>query len=81
MKDTEDTSSATAPSSSLAAASQSDLERNPTWAQQISFDDGFNLDLAGTSALAVTSQSTGAGVSSLTDPTSSNSPQPSRPLG
>ncbi|GAC98810.1 hypothetical protein PHSY_006405 [Pseudozyma hubeiensis SY62] len=39
-------------SSSLAVGSQSDLQRKPTWAQ-ISFDDGFDLNLGATSMRSV----------------------------
>ncbi|EST05789.1 hypothetical protein PSEUBRA_004815 [Kalmanozyma brasiliensis GHG001] len=60
-----DPSAAAAPSSSLLTAeSQSELKRKPTWAQ-ISFDDGFDLNIAGTSALGASSEKTDPSSSSM----------------
>ncbi|KAJ1020111.1 hypothetical protein NDA16_004391 [Ustilago loliicola] len=62
----------TGASNSLSVEPHSDLERKPTWAQ-ISFDDGFDLNLGSTSALAVTHQKAG-------DSAASSSVQNTRPL-
>ncbi|SPO32184.1 uncharacterized protein UTRI_02741 [Ustilago trichophora] len=79
MQGTQQTASAASAASSSLAAIESDLERKPTWAQ-ISFDDGFDLNLAATSSLAPISQNARVSAQSLTHPSNSNASQPSRPL-
>ncbi|SPO25154.1 uncharacterized protein UTRI_02741_B [Ustilago trichophora] len=79
MQGTQQTTSAASAASSSLAPVKSDLERKSTWAQ-ISFDDGFDLNLAATSSLAPISQNARVSAPSLTDPSTSNAAQPSRSL-
>lgn len=83
MQGTNAAASAAGPS--LAVNSQSDLERKPTWTQ-LSFDDGFDLNLAGTSTLATLSSqnpnaNAGPSATSLTNPPQLSASQTFRPLG